>query len=125
MPEAGFPLGLIDVGRSKTYRSSTRLRTLARLPEASPHCKRLIREFGPARCWAWADTPPARRWRRRFGSRFPPWPLSPMPCPALPTAWWEKVQAAAVNFPAAAKWFRNAEVTGVPVRPEFFSLPAA
>jgi UDP-N-acetylglucosamine--N-acetylmuramyl-(pentapeptide) pyrophosphoryl-undecaprenol N-acetylglucosamine transferase len=28
-----------------------------------------------------------------------------------------------VNFPSAARWFRNAEVTGIPVRPEFFSLP--
>jgi UDP-N-acetylglucosamine--N-acetylmuramyl-(pentapeptide) pyrophosphoryl-undecaprenol N-acetylglucosamine transferase len=35
-----------------------------------------------------------------------------------------RVQAAAVNFPAAAKWFRNCEVTGIPVRPEFFGLPA-
>jgi UDP-N-acetylglucosamine--N-acetylmuramyl-(pentapeptide) pyrophosphoryl-undecaprenol N-acetylglucosamine transferase len=35
-----------------------------------------------------------------------------------------RVQAAAVNFPAAASWFRNCEVTGVPVRPDFFSLPA-
>jgi UDP-N-acetylglucosamine--N-acetylmuramyl-(pentapeptide) pyrophosphoryl-undecaprenol N-acetylglucosamine transferase len=34
------------------------------------------------------------------------------------------VKAAAINFPAAAKWFRNAEVTGVPVRQEFFSLQA-
>jgi UDP-N-acetylglucosamine--N-acetylmuramyl-(pentapeptide) pyrophosphoryl-undecaprenol N-acetylglucosamine transferase len=32
------------------------------------------------------------------------------------------VQAAAVNFPPAAKWFRNAEVTGIPVRQEFFAL---
>jgi UDP-N-acetylglucosamine--N-acetylmuramyl-(pentapeptide) pyrophosphoryl-undecaprenol N-acetylglucosamine transferase len=37
----------------------------------------------------------------------------------------KRVQAAAVNFPAAAKWFRNAEVTGIPVRPEFFNIPAA
>jgi UDP-N-acetylglucosamine--N-acetylmuramyl-(pentapeptide) pyrophosphoryl-undecaprenol N-acetylglucosamine transferase len=37
----------------------------------------------------------------------------------------KRVQAAAVNFPPAAKWFRNAEVTGIPVRPEFFALPAA
>jgi UDP-N-acetylglucosamine--N-acetylmuramyl-(pentapeptide) pyrophosphoryl-undecaprenol N-acetylglucosamine transferase len=39
----------------------------------------------------------------------------------------KRVQAAAVNFPAAARWFRNAEVTGIPVRPEFFMLepPAA
>jgi UDP-N-acetylglucosamine--N-acetylmuramyl-(pentapeptide) pyrophosphoryl-undecaprenol N-acetylglucosamine transferase len=34
----------------------------------------------------------------------------------------KRVQAAAVNFPAAARWFRNPEVTGIPVRPEFFTL---
>jgi UDP-N-acetylglucosamine--N-acetylmuramyl-(pentapeptide) pyrophosphoryl-undecaprenol N-acetylglucosamine transferase len=34
------------------------------------------------------------------------------------------VKAAAVNFPAAARFFRNAEVTGIPVRPEFFNLEA-
>jgi UDP-N-acetylglucosamine--N-acetylmuramyl-(pentapeptide) pyrophosphoryl-undecaprenol N-acetylglucosamine transferase len=39
----------------------------------------------------------------------------------------KRVQAAAVNFRSAAKWFRNSEQTGIPVRPEFFSLepPAA
>src|SRR5437868_6293109 len=36
----------------------------------------------------------------------------------------KRVQAAAVNFPAAAKWFRNAEVTGIPVRPDFFTIPS-
>jgi UDP-N-acetylglucosamine--N-acetylmuramyl-(pentapeptide) pyrophosphoryl-undecaprenol N-acetylglucosamine transferase len=36
----------------------------------------------------------------------------------------KRVQAAAVNFPAAAAYFHNAEVTGIPVRPEFFNLPA-
>jgi UDP-N-acetylglucosamine--N-acetylmuramyl-(pentapeptide) pyrophosphoryl-undecaprenol N-acetylglucosamine transferase len=34
----------------------------------------------------------------------------------------KRVQAAAVNFPAACKWFSNCEVTGIPVRPEFFAL---
>jgi UDP-N-acetylglucosamine--N-acetylmuramyl-(pentapeptide) pyrophosphoryl-undecaprenol N-acetylglucosamine transferase len=39
----------------------------------------------------------------------------------------KRVQAAAVNFAAAARFFRNAEQTGIPVRPEFFSIapPAA
>src|SRR6185312_13368714 len=38
----------------------------------------------------------------------------------------KKVQAAAVNFPSAAHWFAHSEVTGIPVRPEFFKLiPAA
>jgi len=34
----------------------------------------------------------------------------------------KRVQAAAVNFTSALKWFRNAEVIGIPVRSEFFSL---
>jgi UDP-N-acetylglucosamine--N-acetylmuramyl-(pentapeptide) pyrophosphoryl-undecaprenol N-acetylglucosamine transferase len=34
----------------------------------------------------------------------------------------KKVQAAAVNFPSACEWFHNCEVTGIPVRPEFFTL---
>ena len=34
----------------------------------------------------------------------------------------KRVQAAAVNFPAAAAWFNNCEVTGIPVRPRFFTI---
>jgi UDP-N-acetylglucosamine--N-acetylmuramyl-(pentapeptide) pyrophosphoryl-undecaprenol N-acetylglucosamine transferase len=37
----------------------------------------------------------------------------------------KRVQAAAVNFKSATRWFRNAEVTGIPVRPEFFTLEAS
>jgi UDP-N-acetylglucosamine--N-acetylmuramyl-(pentapeptide) pyrophosphoryl-undecaprenol N-acetylglucosamine transferase len=33
-----------------------------------------------------------------------------------------RVDAAAVNFPAAAQFLRNAQVTGIPVRSEFFRL---
>jgi UDP-N-acetylglucosamine--N-acetylmuramyl-(pentapeptide) pyrophosphoryl-undecaprenol N-acetylglucosamine transferase len=33
-----------------------------------------------------------------------------------------KVQAAAVNFSSAKRWFHNCEVTGIPVRPEFFTI---
>jgi len=36
----------------------------------------------------------------------------------------KRVSAAAVNFAQTAQYFRNAEVTGVPVRPEIFHLPA-
>jgi UDP-N-acetylglucosamine--N-acetylmuramyl-(pentapeptide) pyrophosphoryl-undecaprenol N-acetylglucosamine transferase len=35
----------------------------------------------------------------------------------------KRVSAAAVNFAATVPFFRNAEVTGVPVRPEIFALP--
>jgi len=35
----------------------------------------------------------------------------------------KRVSAAAVNFAQTAQWFRNAVVTGVPVRAEIFDLP--
>jgi UDP-N-acetylglucosamine--N-acetylmuramyl-(pentapeptide) pyrophosphoryl-undecaprenol N-acetylglucosamine transferase len=35
----------------------------------------------------------------------------------------KRVRAAAVNFAQTVRYFRNAEVTGVPVRPEIFALP--
>ena len=42
--------------------------------------------------------------------------------PASPIVWWRaSCKAAAVHFPATQKYFRNAVVTGVPVRQEFFA----
>ena len=35
----------------------------------------------------------------------------------------KRVTAAAVNFAQTARYFRNAEVTGIPVRPEIFDMP--
>ena len=37
----------------------------------------------------------------------------------------KRVSAAAVNFAQTAQYFRNAEVTGVPVRPEIFASAGA
>src|SRR5277367_2438925 len=34
----------------------------------------------------------------------------------------KRVTSAAINFPAAAKYFRNPQVTGIPVRADFFRL---
>ncbi len=47
VPEAGFPLRLIDVGPLKSVSLATRLRTLFRLPASIVDCKRMIREFRP------------------------------------------------------------------------------
>jgi UDP-N-acetylglucosamine--N-acetylmuramyl-(pentapeptide) pyrophosphoryl-undecaprenol N-acetylglucosamine transferase len=49
----------------------------------------------------------------------------PNAVPGMTNRWLGKwVSAAAVNFEQTAKYFRNAEVTGVPVRKEIFALPA-
>src|ERR1035441_4005820 len=47
----------------------------------------------------------------------------PNAVPGMTNRWLGRwVSAAAVNFAQTAKYFRNAEVTGAPVRPEIFAL---
>ena len=52
------------------------------------------------------------------------WPSNQMPCPGLANRLiGKRISAAAVNFAPTRRFFRNAEVTGIPVRAEFFALP--
>jgi UDP-N-acetylglucosamine--N-acetylmuramyl-(pentapeptide) pyrophosphoryl-undecaprenol N-acetylglucosamine transferase len=124
VPEAGFNLKLIDVGPLKSVSLMTRLRTAFRLPGSIFDCRRIIREFRPGAVlgvggYASGPAMAAALWMKIHTMAF-----EPNAMPGLANRLVGKhVQAAAINFPAAAKWFHNAEVTGIPVRPEFFSLP--
>ena len=125
VPEAGFRLELIDVGPLKSVSMMTRLRTLAGLPGSIAACARLMREFRPGAVlgvggYASGPAMAAAIWRG-----IPAMAYEPNAMPGLANRLvGRRVQAAAVNFAAAVPWFHNAQVTGVPVRPEFFSLPA-
>jgi UDP-N-acetylglucosamine--N-acetylmuramyl-(pentapeptide) pyrophosphoryl-undecaprenol N-acetylglucosamine transferase len=106
IPEAGFRLRLIDVGPLKNVSLATRIRTMLQLPRSIGECRRLIREFQPNVVFGVGG----------YASG-----------PAMAAALLLKVptmvfEAAAVNFPSAAAWFNNCEVTGIPVRPGFFSI---
>jgi UDP-N-acetylglucosamine--N-acetylmuramyl-(pentapeptide) pyrophosphoryl-undecaprenol N-acetylglucosamine transferase len=123
VPAAGFELRLIQVGQLKNVSLLTRLRTLADLPRSIFACRRIIREFKPGVVFGvggYASGPgmAAALWKKTPAMAFEP---NAMPGLANRLVG-KRVQAAAVNFPAAAKWFRNCEVTGIPVRPEFFAL---
>ena len=123
VPEAGFPLRLIEVGQLKNVSLATRLRTMLRPPQSIFACKRLIREFNPSVVFGVGGyaSGPAMAAALWLGSR--PWSLSRMPMPGLSNRLvGKRVQAAAVNFPAACAWFKHCEVTGIPVRPGFFGL---
>jgi UDP-N-acetylglucosamine--N-acetylmuramyl-(pentapeptide) pyrophosphoryl-undecaprenol N-acetylglucosamine transferase len=125
VPEAGFPLHLIDVGPLKRVSLITRLQTLSRLPHSIGDCKRLMREFRPGAVLGVGGyaSGPAMVAALRLG--IPAMAFEPNAMPGLANRLvGKRVQMAAVNFPTAAKWFRNVEVTGVPVRLEFFTLPA-
>ena len=95
----------------------------SRLPRSIFACKRLIREFKPDVVFGVGGYASGPAMAAALWLKVPAMAFEPNAMPGLANRLvGKRVQAAAVNFPAAAKWFRNAEVTGVPVRPEFFSL---
>ena len=123
VPEAGFELRLIDVGPLKSVSLMTRLRTMARLPGSIGDCKRLMREFRPGAVLGVGGYASGPAMAAALRLKIPAMAFEPNAMPGLANRLvGKRVQAAAINFPAAAKWFRNAEVTGIPVRPEFFAL---
>jgi UDP-N-acetylglucosamine--N-acetylmuramyl-(pentapeptide) pyrophosphoryl-undecaprenol N-acetylglucosamine transferase len=125
VPPAGFALRLIDAGPLKSVSMMTRLRTLFRLPASIGDCKRMIREFRPGAVLGVGGYASGPAMAAALWLKVPAMAFEPNAMPGLANRLvGRRVQAAAVNFPAAAAWFRNAEVTGVPVRPDFFSLPA-
>ena len=126
VPEAGFELRLIDVGQLKNVSLMTRLRTL--IGSAAQHfCLPAADSRVQAGCGLWRGRICLRPGDGGGAAdKVPTMAFEPNAMPGLANRLvGKRVQAAAVNFPAAAQWFRNCEVTGIPVRPEFFTLAAA
>lgn len=123
VPEAGFRLHLIDVGQLKNVSLVTRFRTMLQLPRSILTCRTLMRQFKPNAVLGVGGyaSGPAMAAAVQLG--IPTMAFEPNAMPGLANRLvGKRVQAAAVNFPAATQWFHNAEVTGIPVRPEFFTL---
>ena len=123
VPEAGFNLKLVDVGQLKNVSLVTRLRTLMDLPRSIFACRRLIRDFKPNVVFGVGGYASGPAMAAALQLKIPAMAFEPNAMPGLANRLvGKRVQAAAVNFASAAKWFQNAEVTGIPVRPEFFTL---
>ncbi len=123
VPEAGFRLRLIDVGPLKNVSLIRRLRTALQLPGSILECRRLIREFQPHAVFGVGGYASGPAMAAALLARVPTMAFEPNAMPGFANRLvGKRVQAAAVNFPAAARWFRNAEITGIPVRPKFFQL---
>jgi UDP-N-acetylglucosamine--N-acetylmuramyl-(pentapeptide) pyrophosphoryl-undecaprenol N-acetylglucosamine transferase len=123
VPESGFSLRLVDVGPLKNVSLLRRLRTLADLPRSIFACRRLIREFKPTVVFGVGGYASGPAMAAALWLKVPTIAFEPNAFPGLANRLiGKKVQAAVVNFPSAAKWFRNCEVTGIPVRPRFFPL---
>lgn len=123
VPEAGFRLRLIAVGPLKNVSLATRLRTMLQLPGSVAECKRLIREFKPNVVFGVGGYASGPAMAAALWLKVPTMIFEPNAMPGLANRLvGKKVQAAAVNFPAAAAWFSSSEVTGIPVRPMFFTI---
>jgi len=123
VPAAGFELKLINVGALKNVTLATRARTLLGLPMSILHSRRILREFQPDVVIGVGGYASGPAMLAAILSRIPTLAFEPNLVPGFANrAVGKVVSAAAVHFPETARYFRNARVTGVPVRPEFFQV---
>jgi UDP-N-acetylglucosamine--N-acetylmuramyl-(pentapeptide) pyrophosphoryl-undecaprenol N-acetylglucosamine transferase len=125
VPQAGFPLELIQVGALKNVSLFTRAKTMLDLPRAIAASSRMLTAFDPEvviGVGGYASGPAMVAAIRR---RLPTLAFEPNVVPGFANrmiARW--VSAAAVHFEETCEYFPHCKVTGVPVRAAFFSIAA-
>ncbi len=123
VPEAGFQLELIKVGQLKNVSLVTRLRTLFDLPLGVLRCVELLRSFRPQVVIGVGGYASGPAMMAAILLRVPTLAFEPNAVPGLANRLVGRfVSAAAVNLAETTRYFRNATVTGTPVRPEFFAI---
>ncbi len=124
VPEAGFRLELVRSGQLKNVSLATRLKTAADVPLGVLRCVALMRAFKPQVVVGVGGYASGPAMVAALLLRIPTLVYEPNAVPGLTNRLvGKRVSAAAVNFAQTTKWFRNAVVTGVPVRAEIFNLP--
>lgn len=124
VPEAGFPLELVRSGQLKNVSLITKAKTMLDLPLGVTHCVGLMRAFRPQVVVGVGGYASGPAMIAAILLRIPTLAYEPNAVPGMTNRWvGKRVSAAAVNFAQTTRYFRNAEVTGVPVRPEIFNLP--
>jgi UDP-N-acetylglucosamine--N-acetylmuramyl-(pentapeptide) pyrophosphoryl-undecaprenol N-acetylglucosamine transferase len=123
VPEAGFALELIRVGQLKNVSLMTRVRTMLDLPLGVARCVEMLREFKPQVAVGVGGYASGPAMMAAILLRIPTLAFEPNAVPGLANRLVGRlVSAAAVNFAPTLSYFRNATVTGIPVRREFFAI---
>jgi UDP-N-acetylglucosamine--N-acetylmuramyl-(pentapeptide) pyrophosphoryl-undecaprenol N-acetylglucosamine transferase len=124
VPQAGFPLKLIEVGQLKNVGLIRRAKTLTDLPRALWACRKMFSEFHPQVVIGVGGYASGPGMLAAIVTRIPTLAFEPNLVPGFANRVVAGyVTAAAVHFEETQKFFRNARVTGVPVRREFFDIP--
>jgi UDP-N-acetylglucosamine--N-acetylmuramyl-(pentapeptide) pyrophosphoryl-undecaprenol N-acetylglucosamine transferase len=125
VPQAGFPLELIQVGALKNVSLVTRAKTMFDLPRAIAASSRMLSGFDPEvviGVGGYASGPAMVAAIRRG---LPTLAFEPNVVPGFANrmiARW--VSSAAVHFEETCRYFPRCRVTGAPVRAAFFSIRA-
>lgn len=123
VPQAGYPLSLIQVGQLKNVSLATKARTLFDLPLSLIRCRKLLRRFRPDAVIGVGGYASGPAMGAAVLMGIPTLAFEPNAFPGLANRLvGKRVKAAAVNFAVAEKYFRNPQLTGIPVREEFFRL---
>ena len=124
VPAAGFDLKLVKVGALNRVSLATRLRTIVDLPRAVWDASRMLAEFRADVVVGVGGYASGPAMAAAILKRIPTVAFEPNVVPGFANrkiARW--VTEAAVQFQETGKFFRNYQVTGVPVRPAFFEIP--
>ncbi len=124
VPQAGYPLELITVGQLNQVDLATRIKTLVKLPAGVFDCMRLLRRWRPQAVVGVGGYASGPAMLGAILQRVPTLAFEPNAVPGMANRLvGKRVTRAAVNFAATLAYFRNAEITGIPVRSEFFAIP--
>lgn len=126
VPAAGFPLEFIDIGGLKRVGLRQTVRTLTKLPLSMRTCLGLIDHYRPSAIFSMGGYAAGPVTLAGWWKGVPIVIMEPNAIPGLANRQMARVTARAlVSFPETVRFFPpgRAEVTGLPVRSEFFDLP--
>jgi UDP-N-acetylglucosamine--N-acetylmuramyl-(pentapeptide) pyrophosphoryl-undecaprenol N-acetylglucosamine transferase len=127
VPAANFVLEYIEIGGLKRVGAMRVIRTLAQLPAGTYRALRLFARYKPAAIFSLGGYAAGPVVIAGWWTRLPMVVMEPNAMPGFTNRWVGRVVSRALlNFPAAARFFPpgRSEVTGLPVRSEFFDIPA-
>jgi UDP-N-acetylglucosamine--N-acetylmuramyl-(pentapeptide) pyrophosphoryl-undecaprenol N-acetylglucosamine transferase len=123
VPAAGFPLQLVRVGALKNVSLLVCAKTVFDLPRAIWDASRMLNEFAPDVVIGVGGYASGPAMLAAVIKHIPTLAFEPNVVPGFANRVVARfVSAAAVHFEETAKYFRHAEVTGVPVRHAFFDI---
>jgi len=125
VPPSGFPLEFIEIGGLNRVGMLRKIRSLAQLPWSVLRSRQLIEKHRPSAVFSLGGYAAGPVVLAALWKKSPVMVMEPNAMPGLTNRKIGRfVQRALLSFPDAARFFPpgKSEVTGLPVRPEFFEI---